>query len=127
MATDSVDSLIRDEDFKTKVVSSITSIAGKLDTIAEHNKIQDERAREHRATMKQALDNHERKVKESLDKIEASVDTVKTEQNNMKSFINKAIGGILVLTFAIPVLVSVVEISPIIRGDMTEMNTAAAS
>ena len=113
-----------DQSFMLKMTESVTKINTQLEALVESNKRQDELFDEHRSNVRKALSEHKNAVEISLTKIEENIEAVKSDQSKIKEFVNRAVGAILVLTFLIPVAVSLVEISPILRGqELSEIGT----
>lgn len=118
-----------DQEFQIEMTKQVTGISGQLSALVESNKRQDQLFDEHRANMKKSLADHQAEVRESLEKIDNKFDNslqeIKVKQADTKAFIDRAIGVLLVLTFVVPVALTTVEVSTLLRGqEMTEMNTA---
>ena len=103
--------LSSEQQFRIDIAGTLGKILERLKSIDDTNKKQDETFKEYRQTVKQALKEHREEVEKTFSEVRETIKVIVSEQKNLRSYIDRAIGALVILSIIVPIGLTALEVS----------------
>ena len=100
-----------EQQFRLDTVGTLGKILARLESIDETNKNQDALFKEHRSNMRQALKDHSAVVEKKFSEVGETIKTIVDTQSNLKTYIDRVVGALCLLTIVVPIGLTALEVS----------------